>query len=209
MPPFYSPAARSLQDQFDSRRLADRLEEVIVRDHFTPGDADFIGRQRHFFLATVDGAGFPQCSFKGGDPGFVRVVGERTLAFPCYDGNGMFLSFGNVAETGRVGMLFCDFEAGRRLRVNGRATIDHDDPLLQSFAGALFVVRVEAQAIFGNCPRYLPRYVLAEASPYVPRAGCEAPVPEWKTRPEFAPVLPSPTASSRNAQRKANSRKRS
>lgn len=190
MPPFYSPAARSLQDEFDSRRLADRLEEVILHPSFTPDDVEFITHQRHFFLATVDREGFPQCSFKGGDPGFVRVVDGETLAFPCYDGNGMFLSFGNVRETGKVGMLFVDFEAGRRLRVNGTAAIHLDDPLLPEFVGAVFVVRVSVREIFPNCPRYLPQYVLAEASPYVPRHGCEAPVPGWKLRPDFAEVLP-------------------
>lgn len=192
MAAFYSPAARALQDEFDSRRLADRLEETIVHAAFTTGDADFIHRQRHFFLATVDGEGWPQASFKGGDPGFVRVTGPRTLVFPCYDGNGMFLSVGNLTATGKVGLLFCDFEAGRRLRVNGTATVDRDPAARAGMPGALFLVRVEARAIFGNCPRYLPRYVLAEASPYLPRAGCEPPVPEWKTRPEFSAVLPRP-----------------
>lgn len=190
MPAFYSPAARALQDEFDSRRLADRLEQVTLHDTFTPHDVAFIARQRHFFLATVDADGWPQCSFKGGDPGFVRVVDARTLAFPCYDGNGMFLSFGNVLETGKVGMLFVDFEAGERIRVNGTATIHRDDPLRADFPGAVLMVRVAARQIFPNCPRYLPRYVLAEPSPYVPRRGCEPPVPGWKTAPEFAEVLP-------------------
>lgn len=190
MPAFYPPAARALQDEFDSRRLADRLEQMIVHQAFTPGDAEFIQRQRHFFLATVDPAGQPQCSFKGGDPGFVRVTGERELLFPCYDGNGMFLSTGNVAATGKAGLLFCDFEAGKRLRVNGTATLLRGDPRQREFPGAFLLVRVEAEAIFGNCPRYLPRYALVEASPYVPRAGCAPPEPEWKSRPGLAEVLP-------------------
>ena len=190
MTAFYPPAARALQDEFDSRRLADRLEQMIVHQAFTPADIEFIQRQRHFFLATVDAAGMPQCSFKGGDPGFVRVTGARELLFPCYDGNGMFLSAGNVAATGKVGLLFCDFEAGKRLRVNGTATLLRDDPRQHEFPGAFLLVRVEPEAIFGNCPRYLPRYALVEPSPYVPRDGCAPLEPEWKSKPGLAEVVP-------------------
>src|SRR5690349_18091268 len=123
MQPFYPPAARALQDRFDTRRLADRLADVKVHDRFTPDDRTFIERLDMFFLATVDAAGQPTCSYKGGDPGFVTVVDDRTLAFPNYDGNGMYLSMGNVDATQRVGLLFIDFEHPRRLRVEGTAEL--------------------------------------------------------------------------------------
>src|SRR5205085_3241580 len=115
----YSPASRALQDAFDTRRLADRLAEVKVHDRFTADDRSFIESRDMFFLASVDATGQPTCSYKGGDPGFVTVVDETTLAFPNYDGNGMYLSMGNVAETHAVGILFIDFENRRRLRVEG------------------------------------------------------------------------------------------
>jgi predicted pyridoxine 5'-phosphate oxidase superfamily flavin-nucleotide-binding protein len=126
MSSLYSPSARELQDQFDTRRLADRLADVTVHDRFTPDDRRFLERLDMFFLASVDAGGQPTCSYKGGDPGFVTVVDERTLAFPNYDGNGMYLSMGNVAATHRVGLLFIDFEHQRRMRVDGTLSRSKD-----------------------------------------------------------------------------------
>src|SRR6188474_1175878 len=125
--PLYSPSARALQAQFDTPRLADRLEDVTVHDRFTPHDRHFLERRDMFFLAKVDATGQPTCSYKGGDPGFVTVVDEHTLAFPNYDGNGMYLSMGNVDATRRVGLLFIDFEGQDRMRVEGSATLAFDD----------------------------------------------------------------------------------
>ena len=97
-----------------------------------------------FFLATADEHGMPQCSYKGGEPGFVRVVDEHTLAFPSYDGNGTYLSLGNLLRNPQVGILFIDFTRPKRLRVNGIASIDDDDPLLADYAEAQLIVRVRA-----------------------------------------------------------------
>lgn len=139
MPPLYSASARALQDRFDTRRLADRLEDVKVHDRFTPEDRAFVERLGMFFLSTVDATGQPTCSYKGGDAGFVTVVDDRTLAFPNYDGNGMYLTMGNVDATHRVGLLFIDFERPRRMRVDGTAVLRHDDPLIARYPGAQFV----------------------------------------------------------------------
>src|SRR5215217_4413927 len=106
----YHEGARELQDRFDTRRLADRLEDVKVHATITPDDRAFIERMDMLFLATADAAGRPQCSYKGGDPGFVAVLDERTLAFPNYDGNGMYLSLGNALVNPEVGLLFVAFE---------------------------------------------------------------------------------------------------
>ena len=186
----YNDGSRELQDRFDSRRIADRLEEVTVHDTFTDDDRESVERCSMFFLATADGEGWPDCSYKGGMPGFVRVVDDRTLAFPNYDGNGMFRSLGNVLVNPAVALLFIDFERPNRLRVNGRASIADDDPLLAGFVGAQLVVRVRATRIFPNCPRYIHRMTTVEPSPYVPRAGYTPPVPKWKRFDEFAEVLP-------------------
>jgi predicted pyridoxine 5'-phosphate oxidase superfamily flavin-nucleotide-binding protein len=188
--PMYHEGSRQLQDRFRTRALADRLAETLARQAFTEEDRAFIAAQRCFFLATADANGRPDCSYKGGDPGFVRVLDERTLAFPSYDGNGMYKSLGNVLLNPHVGLLFIDFQSPRRLRVNGRATLAADDPLRHEFAGAQLVVRVVAEAIFPNCPRYLHRMEIVERSPYVPGAGTTAPIPAWKRRPEFNEVLP-------------------
>ena len=186
----YHDAMRNLQDRFDTRRLADRLDERLARPAFSPEDRQFIESRQLFFLATADAQGRPDCSFKGGAPGFVRVVGEDELAFPSYDGNGMFRSLGNVVVNPAVALLFIDFDTPRRLRVNGRATIAEDDPLRSQFAGAQLVVRVRAERIFPNCPRYIPRMAMVEASPYVPSAGYTPPVPKWKRFDFLAEVLP-------------------
>jgi predicted pyridoxine 5'-phosphate oxidase superfamily flavin-nucleotide-binding protein len=186
----YSPAARALQDRFDSRRLADRLAEVTVHYQFTPDDRAFMEARDMFFLATVDAEGLPTCSYKGGDPGFVTIIDDLTLAFPNYDGNGMYLSMGNVAATTGVGLLFIDFERQRRMRVDGRAEIREEDPLLERYPGAQFVVRVRAERIYPNCPRYIHRYQLVERSAFVPRVGCTPPIPGWKQSDWAKDVLP-------------------
>ena len=192
MTDLYNAGARELQDQFDSRRIADRLVEVTVHDTITETDCAFIERMDMFFLATADADGRPQCSYKGGDPGFVRVVDGRTLAFPNYDGNGMYLSMGNLTVNPHVGMLFVDF-AGRpprRIRVNGTASIAKDDPLIEHWPEAQFVVRVAVSEVFPNCPRYIHRMERVERSPYVPREGVETPVPDWKRTAWARDALP-------------------
>ncbi len=186
----YHAGMRELQDRFDTRRLADRLDEKLARRDFSDEDRAFIESRPLFFLATADAEGRPDCSFKGGAPGFVRVTGEAELAFPSYDGNGMFRSLGNLLVNPAVALLFIDFEHPRRLRVNGSASAAGDDPLLASFDGAQLIVRVRAERIFPNCPRYIHRMTTLEPSPYVPREGYTPPVPKWKRFDEFSEVLP-------------------
>lgn len=189
-PLHYHSDARALQELFDSRRLADRVAQAHVRHAFTEADRSFIARQRMVFLATADADGRPECSYKGGDLGFVQVLDAHTLAVPSYNGNGMFLSTGNIRANPQVGLLFIDFEQPQRLRVNGTATVSANDPLLAQFPGAELVVRIEARHIFGNCPRYVPRLQFVKASEHLPRTGYTPPIPEWKTRPLWREVLP-------------------
>ena len=190
----YNDGSRRLQDRFDTRRLADRLDERFVqRPVIDARDRAFIERMDMFFLATCDAAGHPQCSYKGGDPGFVKVLDEHTVAFPNYDGNGMYLSMGNVLDNPHVGMLFIDFTSERptRLRLNGVASIDEHDPLAATWPGAQFVVRVKALQVFPNCPRYIHRMALVERSRFVPREENEVPVPDWKRTSWACDVLPA------------------
>jgi predicted pyridoxine 5'-phosphate oxidase superfamily flavin-nucleotide-binding protein len=187
----YHDGMRRLQDARETRPLADRLEQVTVRRAFTPEDRAFIEKAAMFFIATADAEGRPDCSYKGGLPGFVRVLDERTLAIPDYDGNGMYRTWGNVLVNPRVGLLFLDFESPKRLRVNGTAGLREDDPLRAEFPGAVFVVRVLADLIFPNCPRYLHKMQPLGHSAYAPRPHYEAPVPAWKTFAEFRDALPA------------------
>ncbi len=186
----YHEGSRRLQDRFDTRRLADRIDERLVRDFIDDDDRDFIERADMLFLATADAEGRPQCSYKGGDPGFVKVVDRATIAFPNYDGNGMYLSAGNAGVNPSVGLLFIDFERRRRLRLNGVAEQVDDDPLLRDFPEAQFLWRIRATEVFPNCPRYIHEYRLVERSRFVPKSECRTPVPAWKRREWASDVLP-------------------
>lgn len=178
---FYHDGNRALQDSFESRRIADSLEQ-FARAAFTDDDKSFIESAIYFFLATADDEGRPDCSFKGGPAGFVRVTGPSELAFPDYDGNGMFKSLGNLGVNANVGLLFIALHGTpRRLRVNGTARIDRADPLLNQTVGAQMMVRVEARVIFPNCPRYIPTMQLVDPSPYTPQPGVEPIEPAWKS----------------------------
>ena len=186
----YHQGMRQLQDIRETRPLADRLAQVVLRSAFTEEDRAFIQRCAMFFIATADAQGQPDCSYKGGLPGFVRVLDDSTLALPDYDGNGMYRTWGNVLVNPRVGLLFLDFEQPKRLRVNGTATVVQDDPLRAEFPGSVFIVRVKAERIFPNCPRYLHKMQAAEHSVHAPRPDYEPPVPAWKTFEVFRDALP-------------------
>lgn len=176
----YSDQHRTLQDHFDSRRMADRIEEIAVRTEFGPDETAFIEARDMFFLSTKDHRGRPTVSYKGGDPGFVRVLDAHTLAFPSYDGNGMFFSMGNITGDPEVGLLFIDFEKPHRVRVQGTATASADDPLLSNWKEAEMVVRVTLSELWQNCPRYVHRYQKVQPSRYVPREESDTPLCEWK-----------------------------
>ncbi|HEX7626314.1 MAG TPA: pyridoxamine 5'-phosphate oxidase family protein [Gaiellaceae bacterium] len=185
----FNEGSRRYQDRFDTRRLADRIDERLVRDWIDADDRAFIERCDMVFVATADAEGHPQCSYKGGDAGFVRVVDEHTVAFPNYDGNGMFLTAGNALVNPHVGLLFINFEERKRLRLNGVAEHSGDDPLLAEYPEAQFLWRVRATEVFPNCPRYIHHYELVERSRFVPKAECKTPVPEWKRRDWARDVL--------------------
>jgi uncharacterized protein len=187
----FHDGSRSLQDRFDTRRVADRIDEVLVTDTISDPDREFIERADMFFLATADQDGQPNCSYKGGDPGFVQVLDDKTIAFPNYDGNGMYLSMGNITQNPRVGMLFIDFVRGHRLRVNGTASIDYSEDLASRWPEAQFAIRVQTSEVFPNCPRYIHRYELVRRSSFVPRAHRTTPVPSWKRSDWAVDTLPA------------------
>ncbi|PWU25535.1 MAG: pyridoxamine 5'-phosphate oxidase [Candidatus Rokuibacteriota bacterium] len=186
----YHEGNRHFQERFDTERLASRIEErFFPRPEIDDDDRAFIESCDMLFIATADAEGRPQCSYKGGEPGFVRVLDGRTVAFPNYDGNGMYLTAGNVLVNPHVGLLFISFEQRKRLRLNGVAAHSQDDPLLADYPEAQFITRVEATQVFPNCPRYIHHYRLVERSRFVPKGGCATPVPKWKTRAWARDVL--------------------
>ncbi|BDV34852.1 pyridoxamine 5'-phosphate oxidase family protein [Methylocystis iwaonis] len=177
---FYGPAHRELQDAFDSRRLADLMEGGVMHAEFAPHEIGFIESRDMFFLASIDPAGRPTVSYKGGATGFVRVTGPKSLVFPWFDGNGMFYSAGNIAENSKVGLLFIDFVTPNRLRVQGEAKLLRDAEAAAAFPGAQFVVEVAVESIWVNCPRYIHPHQKVADSKYLPDAAGESPLPGWK-----------------------------
>jgi len=186
----YGDEHRRLQAQFETRKLADRVEEMVIKSELDDMDKAFVASRDMFFLSTVDHQGRPTVSYKGGDPGFVTIVDDATIAFPSYDGNGMFFSMGNIAGHAEIGMLFIDFEKPNRMRVQGRATIQDNDPLLDLYKEADMIVRVAIQQTWVNCPRYIHRYQKVEPSRYVPRASDDTPLAAWKRLDVVQDVLP-------------------
>jgi predicted pyridoxine 5'-phosphate oxidase superfamily flavin-nucleotide-binding protein len=176
----YGEQHRAIQETFDTERLADLMSEGLVAAEIGDEHRAFIESRDMFFLSTVDHRGFPTCSYKGGNPRFVKVVDSKTLAFPSYNGNGMFLSMGNIAAHSKVGMLFIDFQTPNRMRLHGTATVNRTDPLIKEFHGAELMVRVIVAELFVNCPRYIHRYQRLATSKYVPQAECPTPAPQWK-----------------------------
>jgi predicted pyridoxine 5'-phosphate oxidase superfamily flavin-nucleotide-binding protein len=186
----YHDGQRRMQDAFDSRRIADRLDEHTYSLELSGAQRALIERAEMFFLATAGPDGQPECSFKGGRPGFVRVLSPHELAWPDYDGNGQFRSLGNLLVNPGAGLLFVDWERPSRLRVNGVATVSAEDVLRTSWEGAQQVVRLAVKQVFPNCPRYLPRMHVVEPSPYNPGQHVEPPRPGWKDDPRFRDALP-------------------
>jgi len=191
MSQFFGNTQRALQDKFDTRRVADLIETGFVVDEVSEADQAFIESRDMFWLSTIDKNGSPTVSYKGGDPGFVKVVDSKTIAFPSYNGNGMFYSMGNIESTGQVGMLFMDFEKPNRMRLQGTASVSDNDPLLSEYKEAQLIVRVTVERVWPNCPRYVHRMQKETASRYVPREGVDTPLAGWKRVDIVQDALPA------------------
>ncbi|MDB2705589.1 pyridoxamine 5'-phosphate oxidase family protein [Pseudomonadota bacterium] len=191
MTAIYGEKHRDLQDAFETRELADRIEGITVQTEMGESEKAFIESRPMFFLSTISHDGQPTVSYKGGAPGFVKVIDETTIAFPSYDGNGMFYSMGNIQETAKVGILFIDFETPQRVRFHGVATVSKDDELMAEYKEAELIVRVKLTKMWINCPRYVHKYELKELSHYVPGQKEETPLAGWKRVDLVQDVLPT------------------
>lgn len=180
MASLYSDEHRRLQQEFDTTKLADLLDTKWVHERIGDAEREFIGSRDMFFLSTVDPDGNPTVSYKGGPVGLVKVIDETTLAFPGFDGNGMFYSIGNIAGQSRIGMLFVDFENPHRVRVQGTARLVRNHPLMAEWAEAQYLVLVQVTKIWVNCPRYVHKYKRVDASKYVPKPCQTTPLASWK-----------------------------
>lgn len=170
----------ALQEEFGTRKLAELLDTKWAHRVLSPDETAFIAARDMFFLATVDKDGRPTVSYKGGPAGLVKVLDEKTLAFPGFDGNGMFYSMGNIIGQQHVGLLFIDFETPHRFRVQGRARFERESPFLAEWVEAKYVVTIDIDRVWVNCPRYVHRYQRVGQSKYVPVATKETPLASWK-----------------------------
>ena len=176
----YGENHRALQMAFDTRSLADRIEEITVKPEIDDMAKAFIESRDMFFLTTIDHKGRPTVSYKGGTPGFIKVPDSGHILFPSYDGNGMYLSMGNITGNPEIGILFIDFEKPFRLRLQGRAELIVAGEELKLFKDAEMVVKVAVHETWMNCPRYIHRFQKLESSRYAPGVESETPFCEWK-----------------------------
>jgi predicted pyridoxine 5'-phosphate oxidase superfamily flavin-nucleotide-binding protein len=186
---------RALQDKYGGRAVADKIVDLVEAQTVSDEFKDFIEGLPFFFLAT-SGGGNTDCSFKGGEPGFVRVVAPDRIIFPDYDGNRMYKSLGNITQNPDVGLLFMRFgaEEGQgalylRVRVSGKATVHDEHEALASYPGAKRIVEVAVTHVFPNCPRYIPHMEMVEPSRHIPKADEDQPTPAWKEIPPIAELL--------------------
>ena len=180
MASLYSPQHRALQEEFNTTKLADLLDNGWIHETIAEEEKTFISTRDMFFLSTVDPDGMPTVSYKGGGVGFVKVLDESTLVFPGFDGNGMFYSVGNIDAQGKVGLLFIDFETPHRVRVQGTAKLLRDHPLMAEYTEAKYLIMVTVTKIWVNCPRYIHKYQKIDQSKYVPEPCKVTPIPTWK-----------------------------
>lgn len=186
---FYTDAQRKLQQQGQHEKLAEVVVHAIVRDELEAIHTDYIASRDYFFLSTVNADGMPTVSYKGGPVGFVRVMAPNRLVFPNYDGNGMWMSMGNIDEASKVGMLFMDMVTPWRIRLQGAARLSQDPALMAQFPGCNMVVDVAVEVVFQNCARYIHKHSRIDSSPYVPDAEGKQPFPAWKRIDGLQPVL--------------------
>jgi uncharacterized protein len=193
---FYHDASRRLQRRFGTEELAAHIARRYVLDALEPAHVEWIRGASAVYVATVDARGFPECSYKGGLPGFIQVLDSRTLELPAYDGNGMYRTLGNASAQPRVGLLFLFPELPAKLRVNGACEVLTEPSAVAPHIGADAVLRVHIREVFENCPRYLHDPVTGEYSAHCPRPDYRPPDPAWKLKPEYDGLLsagkPSP-----------------
>lgn len=159
-----------LQQRCGTTDRADRFYQQQVIDHLNERMCQFVGRQEMVFVASSDGTGACDCTFRAGPPGFVRVLEPRLLAWPEYRGNGVMASLGNIVENGHVGLLFIDFVRDViGLHVNGAAAIVEDQAMRTAYPDlpvddvpgrrAERWVRVLVHEAYIHCAKHIPRMV--------------------------------------------------
>lgn len=180
----YTPSVRTAQQRYGSRDANATFDlDPDPRDRVTEREREFIVQRDHFFLASVGENGWPYVQHRGGPPGFLRILDERTLGFADFAGNRQYISAGNISHDDRVMLFLIDYANRRRLKVWGRARTVHekDDPALiarlempnyRAHIERGYLITVEAFDF--NCPQHItPRYTEAEAAELLAARGAQ------------------------------------
>src|ERR1017187_8782418 len=115
---------RILQEKYGTTQRAQQFYGNQVAGQLTPVMQQFIQRMEMAFIATSDGSGQCDCSFRAGPAGFIRILDDRTIAYPEYRGNGVLASLGNMLQNPHIGIFLADFTRDLiGLHVNGEASI--------------------------------------------------------------------------------------
>lgn len=192
----FTPLVQAEQVKHGSRAAYARLENASdgENDGLTPAEVQFIGERDSFYLATISETGWPHVQHRGGAPGFVRVLDDRTIGWADFTGNRQYVSIGNSAGNDRVALIFMDYPGQQRLKVLGRMTTeeigDRPDLRLQlevaGYRGRIeHAILVRVEAFDWNCPQHItPRYSLSEVEAII--APFRKEIAELQARAEAA-----------------------
>ena len=165
----FTPAVKVFQARRGSRTHYARLEaKGGFHTTMTRELAAFLGEARSFYLATASADGQPYVQHRGGPPGFIRVIDERTLGFADFKGNRQYITTGNLAENDKAYLFLMDYTHRRRVKIWGRARVVEDDPaLIASLAVPGYEGKPEQAILFTieawdtNCPQHIPQMFAA------------------------------------------------
>lgn len=157
----FTPAVRRFQERQGSRQAYERFEQgPLTGDRLGAAEQEFVREIDGFYQATVSSSGWPYVQFRGGPPGFLRVLDEKTLGYADLRGNKQYLSAGNLSENDRVMLFLMDYENQQRLKIWGRArlTADYGSLAMPDYpAKAERGVLITVEAFDWNCSQHIPR----------------------------------------------------
>ncbi len=171
----FTPAVRAAQEVMGSRKAYSRAENGPVHhDRLGDAEVDFIAARDSFYMASVSETGWPYIQHRGGPPGFVKVIDEKTLGFADFRGNRQYVSLGNVAGNDRVALFFMDYPHQARLKLLGCArsvALEAEPELIARLAMPDYPAKIERGFIISvaafdwNCSQHItPRFTAADLS---------------------------------------------
>jgi len=166
----FSPAVKELQRKYGSRKSYERMERQRGwLNELTPPLTAFIEGRDSFYMGTANTQGQPYIQHRGGAPGFLKVIDNKTLAFADFSGNRQYISMGNLSENPSIFLFLMDYPSRTRVKIWGEAKVEYDDKqLMQSLAIRGYTAEVERAVIFSikaldvNCPQHIVQRFTSE-----------------------------------------------